>query len=58
MKKKIPGKKAKPLTLAEFAALGGKARAASMTPQQRAESAKMAARKRWEANRLNKSEDS
>jgi hypothetical protein len=37
----------KPLTLAEFARLGGKARAKTMTAQQRKESARKAVQARW-----------
>lgn len=43
------------MTITEFARMGGLASAKSMTPEQRSERAKKAARKRWEKSRQKKS---
>lgn len=42
-------KKKKPLTVTEFARMGGQARKKSMTPERRQQIASQAARKRWGA---------
>jgi hypothetical protein len=43
----------KPLTIQEFARLGGKARAQKMSKQQRKDSAKKAAQARWSKKKSN-----
>ena len=43
----------KPMTVQEFARMGGKARAAKMSPQQRRDAAKKAAQARWAKPKAN-----
>jgi len=43
----------RPLNAAQMGKLGGKARAASMTPEQRKEAAKKAIRARWDKHKNN-----
>lgn len=45
----------RPLTIQEFARLGGKARAKKLTPEQRRESARKAIAARWEREKKQKS---
>lgn len=46
-KKQPKGKTKRPMTVREMAQLGGKATAEKLTPEQRKESARKAARARW-----------
>lgn len=47
MAKKKPKKPGKIMTVPEMAGLGGKARAANMTPEERSEASRKAVQARW-----------
>jgi hypothetical protein len=47
MTSKKQSKRRKPRTIKEMAAMGGRATAEKLTPEQRRESARMAAKARW-----------